>query len=313
MKSSPFIFPGIIFTALLFSGTAGAQRTSKYHLFRINHEGRTRTCLIHLPPEKFMKEPLPVLFCIHGGGGTAKGMIGLTRGRFNELADDQGFIVIYPQGIDNSWHDGRTGDHSTAVRENINDIGYFSVLIDEIQKKYPINKKKVFTCGISNGGFMSARLACEMGNQISGVAIVCATLGREYSLSCVPSKPVRMLVMNGTADPLVPYNGGYVTIFRKKRGEIISTDEFVGQWVKTNKSHTEPVISALPDHDINDGTRVEKLSYRSDDTITEIVLYRVINGGHTWPGGKKYLSERIIGKTSMDINACDEIWNFFKN
>ena len=282
-----------------------------YTEHHIQHEGRERLYLVHLPPDKFLDQPIPLLFCIHGGGGDAKGMIGFTRGRFNELADQEGFIVVYPQAVEKNWNDGRKGDFATAIKENIDDVGFISKIIDKLGLRYKIDDQAIFACGMSNGGFMSARLACDKSDVFSGVAILTATQGVDYFPLCKPTDPIKVMIMNGTADPLVPYDGGEVKVFRKKRGEIISTEEAVRFWVDHNGCSPSPTKEELPDKATMDGTKVEKYTYSGCSPKSSVVLYKILYGGHTWPGAKQYLGRGLIGNTSRDINGCDEIWAFF--
>ena len=284
----------------------------KNHIrYYLDHGGRERTFLVYEPATLNEKERLPLLLCLHGGGGTDRGMVSLTNDRFNELADRYGFLVVYPRGIDKGWNDGREGDHSTAAYEGIDDVGFFRTLIHELGKKYPVDEERIFTCGISNGGFMSNRLACELPELISGAALVAATMGRKYATLCRPAEGVDILLINGTDDPLVSWEGGPVRVLGQERGEVLSAREAVRHWVKINGCDTVPVIEHLPDRDPDDGTTVACYRYFHQNGGNEVVLVEVQGGGHTWPGGRQYLGERIIGKTSRDIKACDLIWEFF--
>ncbi|HDR89779.1 MAG TPA: hypothetical protein ENN63_09170 [Bacteroidetes bacterium] len=300
----PVLMPGC---SSAFSVTAPEGHTRYY----LDHNGRERTFLVYKPTGWEGKDRFPLLFCLHGGGGTDRGMMALTNGRFNELADRYGFLVVYPQGIDKGWNDGREGDHSTAASENIDDVGFFRTLIHELKKKYPVDEERIFTCGISNGGFMSNRLACELPELICGAALVTATMGREYASGCRPAGGVNILLVIGTDDPLVPWEGGPVQVLGQERGEVLSAPEAVRYWVEINGCDTFPVIEHLPDHDPHDGTTVTRYRYASPDGSKRVELLEVKGGGHTWPGGRQYLGERLIGKTSRDINACDLIWEFF--
>ena len=265
---------------------------------------------MHIPAKKLDK--IPILFCLHGGGGTAEGMIKLTQNRFNELADNEGFIVVYPQGVDKGWNDGRTEPYSTANKEHIDDVGFILKIITELKSKYSIDNQRVFTCGMSNGGFMSARLGCELSETIAVIGIIAATMGEDYFSLCKPIKPIKVIEMNGTADPLVPYNGGELKVFNKSRGYVIAAEKSVEFWVSKNGCNKNPIIQQLPDIVATDEVTVEKSIYKSAESNNDVVFYKLINGGHTWPGGKQYLGKWIIGNTCRDFNACDEIWNFFK-
>jgi polyhydroxybutyrate depolymerase len=306
----------IIFMAILIGGAPSCNtsnpnaRTNKK--VNLTIDGYSRYYLIHTPPEEFLNKEVPLLFVLHGGGGTATGIPKFTDGIFNDLADQDGFIVIYPNGIDKQWNDGRKID-TRASKENVDDVGFIQKIIEDVSTKYKVDDKRIFTCGISNGGFMSSRLACDLSHIFKGVGIVTAQISKEYASKCSPENPVSLIIMNGTEDPLVPYNGGDIKVFKKKRGEIISTDEFVNMWRDFNHCSSDMKVTNLPDLDLTDGCTIEKTSYSNCKDESKVELYKIIGGGHTWPGGKKYLTEGLVGKVCYDINGYKEMWNFFKS
>ncbi len=280
--------------------------------FKMNWEGYERSYLVHLPLENQMKNPVPVLFHIHGGGGTAKGTPGLTFGRFNELSKRDGFIVVYPNAIDKNWNDGRKLESVNAWKENIDDVGFITTIVEELKKKYNVDSNRIFTTGMSNGGFMSSRLACDKSDIFRGAAILTASLSEDYLPLCNPKKPVAIMVINGTKDKLVPYNGGYVKVLGKKRGKIISTDELISFWKDTNDCTTKKPAIEIEDI-VDDGTTVTVEEYTNCKDRGSLILYTINEGGHTWPGGKQYLGKWAISKTNRDIVACDVIWDYFKS
>lgn len=279
--------------------------------FNMNWNGYERSYLIHLPSEEKMQNPVPLLFHLHGGGGTAKGTPELTFGRFNELSERDGFIVVYPQAIEKNWNDGRKLESVKAWEENIDDVGFITAIVEELTEKYNIDSGKIFTTGMSNGGFMSSRLACDRADIFRGAAILTASLSRDYLTLCKPEKSLAIMVMNGTKDKLVPYNGGEVKVLKKSRGEIISTDEIINFWKDINDCTSKKPTIELEDI-VDDGTTVTVDEYSNCKVRGSLILYTINEGGHTWPGGKQYLGEWLIGKTNRDINACDVIWNYFK-
>ena len=279
--------------------------------YTMQFAGYERNYIVHLPPEAKMQKPIPLLFNLHGGGGTAKGTPGLTFGRFNTLADRDGFIVVYPNAIKKNWNDGRKLENVLAWKEDIDDLGFIKAIVNELKKKYKIDASRIFTTGMSNGGFMSSRLLCDRADIFRGGAILTASLSKDYLPKCNPEKPVAVMVMNGTDDPLVPYDGGMVKVFRKTRGEIVSTDDYVDFWKTKNGCELKQDKVDLPDT-VDDGTTVSVTKYSDCKEEGALVLYTVNGGGHTWPGGKQYLGKGLIGKTNRDIVACDVIWDFFK-
>ena len=275
--------------------------------------GQERTYSLYVPPNLPQDASAPLVFILHGGGGTGKGMVWLTRGGFNLLADKNGFIVVYPDGMKRHWNDGRTDAGYFAHREKIDDVAFVSALIGKLAKEWNIDPKRVYAAGISNGAMMSFRLACELSGSVAAVAAIAGSVPKDIASTCSPSRPVPVLIMNGTHDLLVPWSGGYILPnWGKKFGEVVSVSDTVKLWVAKNGCSPRPAQSQAPDADPADGTTVRKEAYGSCREQSEVVLYTVENGGHAWPGGRQYLPERFIGKTSRDIDACEIIWEFFK-
>lgn len=313
MKLNPLHFIAAI---LLFSSAQCKKDDyTKYHdqLERhiIQWGEYEREFYTYLPGNGKIGPYTPVLFVLHGGGGTALGTPGLTFGRFNELADQEGFIVVYPQGIEKQWNDGRQGDQTKTWREDIDDTGFLVNIVEEVSRMHTIDRSRVYTCGMSNGGFMSTRLICDRPDVFRGGAILTATISEDYFPKCDPSASAAVLVMNGTEDKLVPYDGGPIKVLGKKRGVVVSTDDYLDFWQDKNQCKTKKPERTLPNLS-DDGTIVHVTEYEDCKSGGALVLYRIEGGGHTWAGGKQYLGERFVGKTSRDIVACDVIWDFFK-
>jgi len=243
-------------------------------------------------------------------------MVKLTLGGFDKLSDKEGFVVVYPDGIGKNWNDGRSGEETgyRAHKENIDDVGFISALIDALIKKLDIDPKRVYVTGMSNGAIMSYRLACELTGKIASVAAVAGNIPQNLYPSCSPSRPISVLAINNVNDPLLPWAGKDITgpFGLKKLGKVLSTAETIRFWVNHNNCSLSPVITHEPDKDPKDGTRIRKEVYRNGKNETEVILYAIEGGGHTWPGGYQYLNERIIGKTSRDLDANEVIWDFFK-
>lgn len=248
--------------------------------------------------------PLPLLIVLHGGGGDAHGTIRLTQEGFHRLADEHRFIVVYPNGIGRQWNDGR---FQMRRGRSIDDVGFMRELIDSLAPVYAIDRQHVFITGMSNGGHMAYRLACDLPDRIAGIAAVAALMPVELT----PSRPVPVLTIAGTEDPLVPYKGGAVQVGMLQRGQVHSAMETLRIWAEANRCGGEPSTELLDDMDPRDRISVQRTTYR--DCAAPVVLYTIIGGGHTWPGGKQYLGEPIIGKTSRDIDANKVIWEFFRS
>ncbi len=302
----------LIFFLLLHFNSISKEKDSYDPQYSILHNGHKRTYLLHKPSGLDKEKPVPLLIALHGGHGNGKRMIDLTYSKFNTLADKEGFIVVYPNGIGRNWNDGRLNMPAAykAHNRNIDDVGFISILIDELIKTCNIDPKHVYVTGMSNGALMTYRLAIELSNKIAAAAPVCGNIPTD--IKSKPIKPVALLIINGTDDPLIPFNGGYVHFFKKQLGKVASTNESVTFWVKNNKITNLPEIEKLPDSAPTDGCHVIKTSYGSSGEKGEVVLLTIKGGGHTWPGGWQYLNKKWIGNTCYDINACELIWEFCK-
>jgi polyhydroxybutyrate depolymerase len=297
----------ILLAAVFPSIGAGRMNLNKYV---VQWDGQERTFYAFNEKAFAGKKPVPVLFVLHGGGGTADKLSRVMKYSYEKHAQKDGFVVIYPQGQNNYWNDGR--EISQTKHSGADDVGFLNSLINYAIKNFNADPKRVYFTGLSNGGFMTTRMAIEKSDRIAAIAPVISTMSVEASKLPKPSSPISVLMINGTEDPLVPYNGGDIKIFRRTRGKCISTDKTMEYWVKHNGCKTTPKTFSLPDSNTGDGITTEVFTWSGGKNNSEVVLYKVIGGGHTLPGGVQYLPERIIGKTCGDFNACEVIWNFLK-
>ncbi len=291
--------------------TATRNLTSGNYEQSLAHAGRARTYIVHLPSAT-RDTPLPLVIVLHGGGGTGAGMQTLTRGGWNALADREGFVVVYPDGIEKQWNDGRQLAQARAMRENVDDVGFLAALIDDLARTLNVDRRRVYATGISNGGMMSQRLACELSDQIAAIGVVAATMSENLCATCKPSRSISVLLMPGVNDPLVPYQGGEIGLGKIKRGNGLSVADTVKFWAVHNQCADSPRGVPVPDKEPQDGTRVRQEIYAPCHAGSEVILFAIEGGGHTWPSGQQYLPEAIVGKTSRDIDANQVLWDFFK-
>ena len=273
----------------------------------ILHDGLERNYVMLVPASYEDGKRVPLVLALHGGGGDGERMCNL-KGGVQELAEEVGFIVVCPDGIENHWNDGRELDKWRAHLEDIDDVGFLLSLIDHISDNYSIDAERIFVTGMSNGGKMSLRLACEAADTFAATATVIASLPAD--LDCQPSEPISILIMNGMEDPLVPWEGGKVHFYRQQLGEALSTPDTVTFWVSENGCDPTPVSEWLPDIDPEDNTRIKKDVYSECDAQTSVVLLSVEGGGHTWRGGSEYVRAMMVSRVSPDLLAGEEIWKF---
>ena len=170
----------------------------------LNFEGYERSFEVYIPKNYSDSINYPLVFILHGGGGTAKGLKRSTFARFNKLADLEIFIAVYPNGIEKSWNDGARDTIGATRKLKINDVGFFEKMIETLQSNFSVDNKNIFACGISNGGFMVQRLAFKQSDKIKGIGVVAANLSKVQSEKPFPKNPVSVIFINGENDPIVP-------------------------------------------------------------------------------------------------------------
>ncbi len=261
-------------------------------------EGNARDCYVYLPQSRGAQAGLPVVFNLYGYGGSSNEA--RTYHHSHILGDSVGFITIYPDAFDKRWNSG-LGDNPGWPTPNVDDVGFISLIIDSLISKYKIDTSRVYVCGNSNGGFMSLKLAGLLGNRIASAASVSGVLTNSTAASYNTTRPVPVLTINGTSDNLLPYYGGKTGLF-----SVDSTIEFL-----RNKSFCflPAEMLSIPDINPNDQSTVVKYIFRSSTNTSQVVHYRIIGGGHEWPGSPTYNGATVINR---DIDAITEIWNFFK-
>jgi polyhydroxybutyrate depolymerase len=306
-----WLFAAVV--AAPFAHAAGVP-TAGDHDSRLTHDGRVRTYRLHVPPGADARSPAPLVVVLHGGGGNAVRTQRLMHRGFERLADRDRFFVVYPEGIDHHWNDGRTGEETgwSAQRDNVDDVGFIAALLDKLGAELPVDPRRVYVTGISNGAMMSQRLGCELAGRLAAIAPVAGTMPQALAPTCKPARALPVLMVLGMDDPLVPYAGGEVHFGRRQLGRVLSAADTVDFWVRQDRCAASPERADEPDRDPRDGTRVRREAYSGCRDGADIVLYSVEGGGHAWPGGEQYLPAVIVGRSSRDIDATEIIWDFFR-
>ena len=299
-RKNPLIFWALIVVPLFVLGLC---RSNPNQIISV--DGFEREYILYVPSAYDGTTPYPLVFALHGGLGDGGMMYRSTS--FKELADKEQFIVVYPSGLKRGWSDGR-GVNSSAA-DGVDDVAFLVALLDHIEAQYNIDPNRVYTTGISNGGFMSQRLLCDASDRFTAGVIVTAAMTTFLHETCHPSEPVAIMYINGTDDPAVPYDGGMVV---SDRGEVISTDNSVNWWVEANNCEAEPAETSTLDDDPNDKTSIETSVYSDCDAGMDVVLLKVVGGGHHWPGDVQYLPKSIIGIPTKEIRGAETAWEFMK-
>jgi len=259
----------------------------------IIHDGLQRTYILYIPASYTAGTPAPLVINFHGYTSNANDQ--MYYGDFRPIADTAGFLLVHPMGT-------LDGQGQTYWNANwggtVDDIGFTEALIDSLAQLYSVNLDRVYSTGMSNGGFMSYTLACSLSNRIAAIASVTGTMNVNQSLTCNPQHPMPVMEIHGTADGTVPYNG--------LAGSMESINNTLNYWIGFNQCDVSPIFSNVPDINTFDGCTAEHYIYKNGNNGVEIEHYKIINGAHTWPG-----APIVIGTTNYDINASLKIWEFF--
>ncbi|MCX7743601.1 MAG: T9SS type A sorting domain-containing protein [Flavobacteriales bacterium] len=262
----------------------------------INHQSYTRYFRVHLPLGYNPSFYYPLVLNYHGYTSNALQQELYTG--MSTLADEQNFIVVYPDGIANSWN---VGFLPQPYFSGIDDVGFTNTLLDTLIARYSIDTSKVYACGMSNGGYMSYRLACELSHRITAIASVTGLMTDSTSYYCNPPRSVPVLQIHGTADPIVNYNG---------IPGSLSVNETLTFWANHNSCGNTTTTINISNNNTNDFSTVEQIDYTGCSSCGWIRFFKIQGGGHTWPDGAVDIPS--YGPTNRDINATREIWSFFQ-
>jgi len=279
---------------------AQARRQTRSAVGHVRLGGRRRSFIVDLPAQYDGKTPLPLVVVFHGGGGN--GERARTQTRMSELAEHEGFIAVYPNGsgaLPNRFLTWNTGSCCGYAKKNaIDDVAFVRALLDSLEAAYKIDRSHVYATGLSNGGMMSHMMACALSDRFAAVAPVSG----ELSMDCAPGNPVSVLIIHGTADRNLPYDGG-VGPKALDPHAVRSVRYALDTWVRLDRCPATPVVDSTP-------TLVHRTFARcADDTSVE--LYTIIGGGHSWPGGNRL--SRMLDAPSKALDASRVIWEFFAN
>lgn len=286
--------------------------TAGDHKRELEFGGLSRNYLVHVPlasqrpkaggvPAKW-----PVVLVFHGGGSNAEVMV--TFSGMNETADKHGFVAVYPNGTGRleralTFNGGNCCGY--AERRNVDDVGFTRALLDDLAKALPVDEKRVFATGMSNGAIISYRLASELSDRIAAIAPVGGPMGTE---TCLPKRPVPVMHFHGTDDAYAPFKGGKGDKSLTQTN-FYSVEHSLNAWIKANGCDLQPVVTELPDK-TDDGTHVTRKVWPNGRDGSEVILLEIHGGGHTWPGRES--RARFLGTVTKDISANELMWEFFQ-
>jgi|CXWL01.1.fsa_nt_gi polyhydroxybutyrate depolymerase len=294
------LFPLILAASLTGSGWAVAAAPQQ----TLVHHGVERGYLVRVPAEpKPSNERLPLVLVLHGGGGNAAHAEAMTG--FTEKANREGFIVVYPEGSSRfkgrllTWNAGHCCGY--AMQNRVDDVAFISALLDQLAKDYPVDPRRIYATGMSNGGMMAHRLGIELAHRFAAIAPVVATL---FGDEAMPAEPVSALMLNGMLDQSVPYQGGAPGGRFPDAWDGTPARPALAQaafWAQVNGCAGTP--------DTQDRAAWVRSRYRCPDGRA-VEAYLIKDDGHAWPGGRA--GSHRADTPGASLNGTDLIWNFFK-
>jgi polyhydroxybutyrate depolymerase len=268
-----------------------AQQTINGNL---DHDGVTRSYILYVPQAYTGDDAVPVVFNFHGFGSDAEQQYYYAD--FRPVADRENFLLVLPNGTElngnQHWDVG-----GSIFGSGTDDVGFTAALLDELSAQYNIDHKRVYATGMSNGGYMSFHLACQLPDRFAAVASVTGAMTPNSRFACQVVRPFPVLQIHGTEDPVVPYDGANWSI---------SIPDVLDYWSDNNEVSSNPEIIQVPNTNTTDQSTVEHMIWTGTGGVT-VEHFKVTGGEHTWPG-----APIPLGVTNQDINACEEIWTFFK-
>ncbi|MFZ0284738.1 MAG: hypothetical protein WAL32_05865 [Terriglobales bacterium] len=342
-KPSLSLFVSVVALAILLPAVQAQAPTEK-----ITIDEKDRTFIVHLPHGYDAKQHYALVVLLHTRDQDANDMEQLTR--FDELADRDSIIAVYPNSTGRGWNLGITEEEPSPMGmgrrggrrggwgggggypgggypgggggypgggggrrgqsgggENratpADDNAFIEQMLDKLSSEYSVDTTRIYAAGLSDGGFMAFRLGCTMTDRFAAIAAVGAAMPK--NMTCLPSHPLTVVMLNGTSDPIVHYNGGHVG-----RYSVLSAEDSAKYWAKLDGCQSKPQKQKMSPRE-KGGMKTQVDTYDDCQKGAQVVLYSIDGGGNTWSGGEQYLVEKVIGKTSNDVNANEVMWSFF--
>ncbi|SEQ06542.1 polyhydroxybutyrate depolymerase [Solimonas aquatica] len=286
-----FVAALILMGCLMSSPRAVAEGSGQVTERTLRIGGLDRTYLLYRPTSLPAGKPVPLVVALHGGVGTGKIMEDMTH--FDNVADEHGFMVAYPDGIARAWNAGSCC--AKPMQDNVDDVGFVRAVINDAKAIAPIDARRVYGTGFSNGSMLLHRIACEAPDTFTAIA---AVSGGIMVQSCTPKRGIPALLIQGRADPRIPWDGGvFEGSFRPSIAQIVQS---LGQ---RNQCSTQDDV-------VSEESGVQCRTLRGCASGDEVTWCGIAGAGHQWAGGRTFLP-RFLGQNNDRWDASEKIWSFF--
>jgi len=294
----------LVLGAVPLLGVATDSVVATSHQDALEIQGRQRTFLVYAPEASAGNARLPVLIVLHGGLGSGNRVAQQTG--LADYVDRAGLLAIFPDAGGEQWNDGRE-----TTDDGVDDVAFLRGVITRATQAWGGDASRVFVAGVSNGGMMAQRMACDAADAITAVTAVVANMPQHLAARCRPSRPIPVMLISSTQDPIMPWDGGVIAssrILGGAGGTVVSALETFKLWSTLDGCNESGVASLA-------NIPVKRHSSENCRMGSEVILYEIDGGGHGWPGGNEPqgpLARRIIGSVTHDISANALLIQFFK-
>ncbi len=297
----------VMFLGLIGIASAQADEKRSYQW-----QGADRTVILHTP-EKLGTHPAPLVIALYGSDDNARAFQRAIE--FDRVADQQKFIVAYPEAINGWWNYRRSTSPKLPLinGQPVDDVGFLNTMIDDLVARQLVDKNRIYVTGFSLGALMSFTLVCAIPEKITAIATIASPITDGQIENCKPGHPKPVMMIHGTSDPVLPYGG---SVWQTTR--FLSVPETLAYWQQTNHCKEQDEGNTLPHLHKNDQTKAIVINWTGCSAGTALRFYKIENGGHSWPrlataDDPELNLNTPSGGRNRDFDTPTEIWNFFKN
>ena len=271
--------------------------------------GKQRTYLVFVPSR--LPNPAPLVFIFHGAQLPERGIDSILEiSHFDRIAEEHQFLAVFPEAYKGIWNDGRVDHHAKSYSEEVDDIGFVRAMLDKTEHQFRVDPGRVYATGFSSGGIFCHYLAGQRSEMLAAIATVSGPMATPNKVWFHPESPLSVLDIHGTKDPFLPYKGGNIIA---DGGQVLSAEATAELWAQTDKCRPRYIQLPFPAKLTSHRCYPQSFEWTKGKDNTTVVLYRIVGGGHTWPGSPPgFPANLFVGPVCRDFDASELIWKFFE-